>query len=60
MTTEEEIEINKKVLPELIEKQLYWMPENPPYDFYIRSHNWQLSLLTNFFSNVFEERALQQ
>jgi hypothetical protein len=60
MTTEEEIEINKKVLPELIEKQLYWMPENPPYDFYIRYYNWQLDLLTNFFSNVFEERAHQQ
>lgn len=57
--TEEDIELNKKAAPKLIERQLYWMPKKPPYDFYIQYHNWQLLLLTDFFSEVFEEKAFQ-
>mgnify|MGYP003607072534 CR=1 FL=1 len=57
--TEEEIELNKKAAPGLIERKLYCMPEGPPYDSYIRSHNFQLGLLTEFFSDLFEEHTLQ-
>lgn len=56
--TEEDIKLNKKAAPKLIERQLYWMPKNPPYDSYIHSHSWQLGLLTEFFSDVFEERSI--
>lgn len=56
---EEDIELNKKVAPELIEIQLYRMPEKRPFDFNIQYYNWQLSLLADYFSEVFEERALQ-
>jgi hypothetical protein len=45
--------------PEFYEKQLYWTPDHPPYDFYIHYHNWQLGLLVEFFKEVFEERAFQ-
>lgn len=58
--TEEEIELNNKFAPELIEKQFYCMPKNPSFDFYIQYDNWQLSLLADYFSEVFEERALQK
>jgi len=43
--------------PEFFEKQLYWTPDHPPYDFFIRYHNWQLGLLVEFFKEVFEEKA---
>lgn len=43
--------------PEFFEKQLYWTPDRPPYDFFIRYHNWQLAMLVEFFKEVFEERA---
>lgn len=46
-----------KLDPEFYEKQLYWTPNHPPYDFFIRYHNWQLSMLIEFFKEVFEERA---
>lgn len=36
---------------------LYRGPEKPPYDFYIRHSNWQLSLRVQFFKEVFNERA---
>lgn len=39
------------------EVRLYSTPDHPPYDFFIRYHNWQLGLLTHFFKEVFEERA---
>ena len=43
--------------PDFFERQLYWTPEHPPFDFYIHYHNWQLGLLVEFFKEVFEERA---
>jgi hypothetical protein len=46
-----------KLNPEFYEKQLYWTPDHPPYDFFIRYHNWQLGMLVEFFKEVFEERA---
>jgi len=46
--------------PNFFEKTLYWTPNHPPYDFYIKNHNWQLFLLTEFFSSVFEEDSLQR
>lgn len=55
---EEEMELAKKD-PKFFERKLYWMPDKPPYDFYIQYHNWQLLLLTDFFSEVFEEKAFQ-
>lgn len=39
------------------EKQLYYTPDQPPFDFYIGYHNWQLELLITFFKEVFEEKA---
>lgn len=36
---------------------LYGLPEKPPYDFYIRYCNWQLSLRVQFFKEVFNERS---
>ncbi|MBK6523979.1 MAG: hypothetical protein IPG08_17665 [Sphingobacteriaceae bacterium] len=39
------------------EKQIYWTPNHPPYDFFIQYHNWQLELLVEYFKEVFEERA---
>lgn len=43
--------------PEFFEKQLYWTPDHPPYDFFIKYHNRQLAMLVEFFKEVFEERA---
>ena len=43
--------------PEFFEKELYWTPDHPPYDFYIRYHNGQLAMLVEFFKEVFEEKA---
>ena len=45
--------------PEFYERHLYWMPEHPPRDFFIRYNNWQLDLLVEFFKEVFEEKAFR-
>jgi len=45
---------------ECIEVSLYKSPKKPPYDFYIKYSNWQLSLRVEFFKEVFEERAFEQ
>ncbi|MFH2140940.1 MAG: hypothetical protein ABIJ97_00855 [Bacteroidota bacterium] len=45
--------------PDFFERQLYWIPEHPPFDFYIKYHNWQLDMLVEFFKEVFEERAFK-
>ena len=43
--------------PTFHEEQLYRMPKNPPFDSYIHHHNWQLTLLIEYFKEVFENRA---
>lgn len=49
--------VEAKRKPEFKEIVLYWTPDRPPYDFFIHYHNWQLSLLVNYFKEVFEERS---
>lgn len=46
-----------KHMSDFYELELYKMPDHPPYDFYITSHNRQLDLLIEYFKEVFEERA---
>ena len=43
--------------PDYAEVSLYHTPENPPFDFFIKYHNWQLSLLVIYFKEVFEEKS---
>ncbi|MBL7894824.1 MAG: hypothetical protein JNK50_06000 [Bacteroidia bacterium] len=56
-STTDEVLVKAKQDSNFYEKQLYWTPDNPPYDFFIRYHNWQLELLVEHFKEVFEERA---
>jgi hypothetical protein len=48
---------NARQDPDFFEKQLYWTPDEPPYDFFIWHHNRQLGMLVEFFKEVFEEQA---
>lgn len=54
--TEERL-ANAKEEADFFEKRLYNSPEEPPFDFYIWYHNWQLCYLVKYFKEVFEERA---
>lgn len=56
-STNKNIEAAKKV-PDFFERVLYWIPDKPPYDFYISHHNWQLALLNQFFNDVFDLRSI--